>query len=100
MQMLTSLAFVSIITRALAGPEWHGPGHNKAHSRDILHPGTPQSVGMLAKPLWEMRKNISNYEEPADYLGFTYYEVNPIEPGESVIGSLPYSSCHTVSNTR
>lgn len=44
---------------------------------------------MLARPLWEMERNISNYEKPANYEAFSYNEVHPIEPGESVIGLLP-----------
>lgn len=85
MQLLTSLIFASTITRTLAGPQWR----RSTHGPDVLQPGTPQSVGMLARPLWEMERNISNYEKPANYEAFSYNEVHPIEPGESVIGLLP-----------
>ena len=117
MRMLSSLVLASAITGSVASPRGPGrdppgphgppgppgspggpPGHHgphgphgphKPHGPDVLHRAPPQSVGLLPEPLNEMVTNISNYEKPANYKGFTDYVVHPIEPGEAVIGMLP-----------
>lgn len=56
---------------------------------DTLRHGTPESVGLLSAPLKEMKTNITSYQIPANYLGFTHNEFLPIEPGSAVIGEFP-----------
>lgn len=53
---------------------------------DTLRFGTPESVGLLSAPLLEMTTNITNYQKPANYDGFSYDEIYPIEPSAAVIG--------------
>ena len=52
---------------------------------DVLKHGSPESVGLLTKPLKEMETNLSRYTVPADYGSSTYNNVHPIQPGGSVI---------------
>lgn len=81
----TLLALASAVSGALAGPQ-------KPRASDVLHHGSPESVGLLADPLLAMVSNITNYQKPANYSEYSYNQVHPIEPGESVIGLLPSSS--------
>lgn len=60
------------------------------HADDTLHPGTPESVGLLPEPLQEMQKNISAYEKPANYGDFTDGQVRPIQPSSAVIGEYAF----------
>jgi CubicO group peptidase (beta-lactamase class C family) len=54
---------------------------------DVLVYGSPKSVGMDPEPLREMVENFTAYTHPANYLGFTYDQIHPIEPGSaSLVG--------------
>lgn len=61
------------------------------HADDTLHPGTPESVGLLPEALKDMQKNISAYEKPANYGDSTDGEVRPIQPSTAVIGEYAFT---------
>jgi CubicO group peptidase (beta-lactamase class C family) len=50
-----------------------------------LHYGSPESVGMDPRPLREMVSNLTAYTNPANYSGFSYNAIHPIEPGGTVV---------------
>jgi hypothetical protein len=81
------------ILLTLASAFVHGTIANP--SDDTLRYGTPETVGLLSAPLREMVINITNYQNPANYSGFSYDEIYPIEPSAAVIGwfALGSMSC-------
>ncbi|KAJ6787876.1 hypothetical protein PWT90_08933 [Aphanocladium album] len=52
---------------------------------DVLRPGTPESVGMLSKPLNDMVENITRFTEARNWGAPTHSQVLPIEPGGTVL---------------
>lgn len=54
-------------------------------SQDTLRFGTPESVGLLSPPLRQLVANITGYQQPANYGGFSHNEMHPIEPSSAVI---------------
>jgi hypothetical protein len=71
----------AVVPGTIANTQWAPPGPH-----DTLRFGTPESVGLLSAPLNEMEINITNYQIPANYSGFTDDEIYPIQPGAAVIG--------------
>lgn len=49
---------------------------------DVLRYGTPESVGMLSKPLEDMVANLTHYTEARNWGSHSYNQVAPIEPGK------------------
>ncbi|VUC35004.1 unnamed protein product [Clonostachys rosea] len=47
----------------------------------VLKHGSPESVGLLPRPLSEMIQNITSYTEPRNYGDASYQEVRALEPG-------------------
>ena len=81
-QFLLGAAFVS---SALASHPSICP--KECEQLDHLVHGSPESVGLLLKPLELAVVNITNYTHAANYSDFTYNETHPIEPGSAnVIG--------------
>lgn len=52
---------------------------------DVLRFGTPESVGMLSKPLKDMVSNISHFTNARSWGAPTHNEILPIEPGGTVL---------------
>ncbi|TQV91959.1 beta-lactamase [Cordyceps javanica] len=52
---------------------------------DVLRPGTPESVGMLAEPLERMVSNMSRFTEARNWGAPTHGQVLPVEPGGTVL---------------
>jgi hypothetical protein len=52
--------------------------------RGVLRYGTPESVGMLSKPLEDMVANLTHFTEARNWGSHTYNQVVPIEPGKSI----------------
>jgi hypothetical protein len=71
----------SFVPGTIANWQWMRPS-----SDDTLRFGTPESVGLLSAPLREMEINVTNYQKPANYGGFSNDEIYPIEPSSAVIG--------------
>jgi CubicO group peptidase (beta-lactamase class C family) len=67
---------------ALSGASCASPTDGPANT---LHYGSPQSVGLLPEPLEEMVKNVSSYSKSANYSGYTYEAIHPIQPGGAVV---------------
>ncbi|KAK3314571.1 putative beta-lactamase [Apodospora peruviana] len=53
--------------------------------RDVLCHGTPESVGMLSKPLHEMVANLTNFTEARSWGSPTHNQVLPVQPGGAVL---------------
>jgi CubicO group peptidase (beta-lactamase class C family) len=51
----------------------------------VLRYGSPKSVGMDPLPLKEMVANLTGYTNAANYSGFSYDAIHPIEPGGTVM---------------
>lgn len=51
-----------------------------SHPHNLRY-GTPESVGMISRPLKEMVANLTGYTRPANYSSHTYNAIHPIEPG-------------------
>lgn len=51
----------------------------------ILVYGSPESVGMNSGPLHQMVQNVSAYTQAANYSGFSYDQIHPIEPGSATL---------------
>ncbi|KAJ5774214.1 hypothetical protein N7457_009110 [Penicillium paradoxum] len=51
----------------------------------LLKHGSPESVGLLAQPLQELPRNLTQYTIPANYGSPSHNEVHPLQPGGSVI---------------
>ncbi|KAJ5808770.1 hypothetical protein N7474_010039 [Penicillium riverlandense] len=51
----------------------------------VLRHGSPESVGLLPRPLQEMPANLSRFTLPANYSSYSYDEIHPIQPGGTVI---------------
>jgi hypothetical protein len=49
--------------------------------QDVLRYGTPESVGMLSKPLEDMVANLTHFTEARNWGSKSYNQVVPIEPG-------------------
>lgn len=90
--LLVVAGSMAATTVAVASPPWQ-----PSSGADTLRFGTPESVGLLSSPLTEMVANITGYNTPANYQGWTFFEVNPIEPGSAVIG-LSESDDASVNN--
>lgn len=52
---------------------------------DVLHYGTPESVGMLPKPLEDMVANLTHFTETRNWTSHSYNQVVPVEPGGTVL---------------
>ncbi|KAK2592538.1 hypothetical protein QQS21_009753 [Conoideocrella luteorostrata] len=72
-------ALVLALTLALlASP---APSFANAKCHDVLKHGSPESVGMLSKPLKDMVANLTYFTETRDWGSHSYYQTVPIEPG-------------------
>jgi len=54
---------------------------HKHKQDDVLREGTPESVGMLSKPLKDMVTNLTHFTEARNWGSKTSNQVVPIEPG-------------------
>jgi CubicO group peptidase (beta-lactamase class C family) len=65
----------------------HLPKHQGYKCQQLGHLvyGTPESVGLLSKPLEIAVANITNYTHAANYSDYSYDEIHPIEPGSANI---------------
>lgn len=70
---------IALATATAVRGAYPGPGNQ------VLHYGSPESVGMDPQPLKEMVANLSGYTTAANYGSFTHNIINPIEPGGSVL---------------
>jgi hypothetical protein len=61
------------------------PSEAKVCQQDILRYGTPESVGMLSKPLEDMVANLTHFTEARNWGSKTSNQVVPIEPGKSIL---------------
>lgn len=52
---------------------------------DVLRPGSPESVGMLSKPLHDMVANMSRFTTARNWGAPTHNQVLPVEPGGTVL---------------
>ncbi|EGX89755.1 beta-lactamase, putative [Cordyceps militaris CM01] len=52
---------------------------------DVLRPGTPESVGMLSKPLRSMVGNLTRFTSARAWGAPTHGQTLPVEPGGSVL---------------
>lgn len=52
---------------------------------DVLRPGSPESVGMLAQPLHDMVANMSHFTEARNWGAPTHSQILPVEPGGTVL---------------
>ncbi|KAI0399130.1 putative beta-lactamase [Xylaria palmicola] len=52
---------------------------------DVLRHGTPESVGMLSKPLEDMVANLTHFTEARNWGSKTSNQVVPIEPGSATL---------------
>lgn len=57
------------------------PALAKSKCQDVLRYGTPESVGMLSKPLEDMVANLTHFTEARNWGSKSYNQVVPIEPG-------------------
>ncbi|KAI0391188.1 putative beta-lactamase [Xylariaceae sp. FL0594] len=55
--------------------------HKQQQQDDVLREGTPESVGMLSKPLRDMVGNLTHFTEARNWGSKTSNQVVPIEPG-------------------
>lgn len=79
------LFFLYAVSSTAGHPQKHS--YNGCRALNQLTHGTPESVGLLAKPLELAVANITNYTHAADYGDYTYNETHPIEPGSAnVVG--------------
>ena len=74
--MSLALLFSALATVALALAQCPS---GCSHSHLVY--GSPESVGLLRKPLELAVANITKYIIPANYSEYSYDEVHPIEPG-------------------
>ncbi|KAL1859072.1 hypothetical protein VTK73DRAFT_7601 [Phialemonium thermophilum] len=57
----------------------------KSKCSDVLRYGTPESVGMLSKPLEDMVANLTHFTEARNWGSKTHNQVVPIEPGGTTL---------------
>ncbi|KAI1183436.1 putative beta-lactamase [Nemania serpens] len=55
------------------------------YQHDVLRYGTPESVGMLSKPLKDMVSNLTHFTEARNWGSKTSNQVVPIEPGGTTL---------------
>lgn len=61
------------------------PSQAKDRQQDVLRYGTPESVGMLSKPLEDMVANLTHFTEARNWGSKTSNQVVPIEPGKFIL---------------
>lgn len=55
------------------------------HHNDVLRFGSPESVGMLPKPLKAMVANLTHFTESRNWTSRSYNQIVPIEPGGTTL---------------
>lgn len=68
---------------AMAGLGYAASSASDSHA--VLTYGPPESVGMHSAPLHQMAHNFTSYTYPANYSGFSYNQIHPIEPGSATL---------------
>ncbi|KAI1434767.1 putative beta-lactamase [Xylaria sp. CBS 124048] len=81
--MIPTIRNLSIAAAVLtaASPSWA----KAPHQQDVLKYGTPESVGMLPKPLEDMVANLTRFTEPRNWGAATSNQVVPVEPGGTTL---------------
>jgi CubicO group peptidase (beta-lactamase class C family) len=81
--MASLLLFPSLAIALLATGT---PSLAKASCQDgVLRYGTPESVGMLSRPLSDMVANMTHFTEARNWGSPTYNQVVPVEPGGTTL---------------